>query len=37
VLAERYAKRMPELQPDVEALSAKVETHHKQTGFCGDY
>ena len=33
VLAERYAKRLPELESDVEALSAKVEAHLKQMGF----
>ena len=33
VLAERYAKRLPELKSDVEALSAKVEAHLKQMGF----
>jgi len=37
VLAERYAKRLPELESDVEALSAKVEAHLKQMGFCRDY
>jgi hypothetical protein len=33
VLAERYAKRLPELESDVEALAAKVEAHLKQMGF----
>ncbi len=33
VLAERYAKRLPELESDVEALSVKVEAHLKQMGF----
>lgn len=33
VLAERYAKRLPELESDVEALAAKVEAHLGKMGF----
>jgi len=32
MLAERYAKPLPELESEVEALSAKVEAHPKQIG-----
>jgi hypothetical protein len=32
VLAERYAKPLPTLESDVEALSAKVEAHLKRMG-----
>jgi type I restriction enzyme M protein len=37
VLAERYAKRLPELESGVEALSAKVDAHLKLMGLRRDY